>query len=196
MSDITIRPYEPKDCTEVQKICIATAGPGFSETPRRQKAAVAAFCQYFITRCPDLCFVAVNREDIPVGYLLCTPSFGKWCRYGPEQFLTGFPYGLLWSVGSMLGAIPYFRKYPAHLHINLLPSYRRLGLGRKLMAALEEALRRQECLGVSLCVNSRNHGAMRFYESCGFCVLGKHPGSVAYGKMINDSNSQEVELYE
>lgn len=196
MSHITIRPYGSKDSTEVQKICIATAGPGFSETPLRQRAAVAAFCQYFITRCPDLCFVAVNGEDVPVGYLLCTPSFGKWCRYGPEQFFRGFPFGLLWSIGSMFGAAPYFRKYPAHLHINLLPPYQRMGLGKKLMAALEEALRQQGCPGVSLCVNSRNHGAMRFYESCGFHVLRKHPGSVAYGKMINDSNSQEGKIYE
>ena len=182
---ITIRPYQDKDCPQVQQICIATAGTGFSETPHRRKAAVAAFCRYFIMRSPDLCFVAVDEADIPVGYILCTPSFGKWCRYAPEQFLTGFPPGLLWSIGSMLGALPYIRKYPAHLHINLLSPYQRMGLGRQLMDALETALRQRNCSGVSLCVSKHNHGAMKFYERCGFQVLGRHPGAVAYGKILN-----------
>lgn len=188
MPSVTIRPYEDKDCPYVQQICIETAGSGFNETPLRKRAAVAAFCRYFITRCPECCFVAVREDDVPVGYILCTPSFGRWCRYAPEQFLSGFPFGFLWSLGSMLGAVPYLKAYPAHLHINLLPPYRRMGLGRQLMYALEQALRQQNCPGVSLCVNQQNHGAMGFYESCGFHVLGKHPGSVAYGKVLRDES--------
>lgn len=184
MSSVTIRPYQEKDCRYVQQICIDTAGPGFAETSVKKRAAVAAFCQYFITRSPEVCFVAVDAEDTPVGYILCTPSFGRWCRYAPEQFLTGFPFGFLWSVGSMLGAVPYVRAYPAHLHINLLAPYRRSGLGRQLMNELESALRQKNCPGVSLCVSKHNLGAMRFYESCGFQVLGHHPGSVAYGKIL------------
>ena len=185
MSSATIRPYKEKDCAHVRQICIETAGTRFAETSYKQRAAVAAFCQYFITRCPAFCFVAVDEDDIPVGYILATPSFGRWCRNAPEQFLTGFPFGFLWSVGSMLGAVPYLKAYPAHLHINLLPPYRRMGLGRQLMNALEHALRQQNCPGVSLCVDEHNHGAMGFYESCGFQVQGKHPGSVAYGKKLN-----------
>ena len=84
----------------------------------------------------------------------------------------------------MLGAVPYLKTYPAHLHINLLPSYQRMGLGRQLMHALEHALQKAGCSGVSLCVSKHNHGAMRFYESCGFRVLGQHPGAVAYGKEL------------
>lgn len=183
---INIRPYQGKDRIPVEKICIATAGPGFAETPLRKEAAVVAFCRYFITHCPETCFVAVDESDIPVGYILCTPSFGHWCRYGTKQFLTGFPFGFLWSVGSMLGALPYLKKFPAHLHINLLPPYQRQGLGRRLLETLEHALRLRNCPGVSLCVNNHNHGAMRFYESCGFRVLGKHPGSIAYGKILNE----------
>ena len=182
---VTIRPYEEKDCAYVQQICIDTADACFVKTPYKERAAVAAFCRYFIARCPETCFVAVNEGDIPVGYILCTPSFGRWCRYAPEQFLSGFPFGLLWSVGSMLGAVPYLKEYPAHLHINLLAPYRRMGLGRQLMNTLVHALRQQNCPGVSLCVDEQNHGAMRFYESCGFQVLGKHPGSVAYGKKLH-----------
>lgn len=184
MATAKIRPYQNKDCPYVQQICIETAGARFVETPYKKRAAVAAFCQYFITRCSEFCFVAVNEADIPVGYILCTPTFGHWCRYAPEQFLTGFPYGLLWSLGSMLGAVPYLKTYPAHLHINLLPPYQRMGLGRQLMHALEYKLRQQKCSGVSLCVSKHNEGAMRFYESCGFHVLGNHPGSVAYGKKL------------
>ena len=184
MSNVTVRAYRETDSEAVQQICIATAGAGFVATPHKKKGAVAAFCRYFIQRSPEFCFVAVDEEDVPVGYILCTPSFGRWCRYAPEQFLTGFPFGLFWSIGSMLGAVPYLKQYPAHLHINLLPGYQRMGLGRQLMQALEKALRQQNCPGVSLCVSGDNHGAMRFYERCGFRVLGKHPGAVAYGKIL------------
>ena len=185
MPDAIIRPYQEKDCPYVQQICVDTAAACFVETSYKKRAAVAAFCQYFITRCSEFCFVAVNEADIPVGYILCTPSFERWCRYAPEQFLTGFPFSFLWSVGSMLGAVPYLREYPAHLHINLLPPYQRMGLGTRLMNTLEHALQQQNCPGVSLCVDENNDGAMRFYENCGFQVLGKHPGSVAYGKKLN-----------
>ena len=184
MCQITVRPYQEKDSSQVRQICIATAGPGFAETPLKQEAAAAAFCQYFIDHCPELCFVAVDADDLPVGYILCTSTFGRWIRHGPEQFFAGFPFGFLWSLGSMLGAVPYLRAYPAHLHINLLPPYQGKGLGRQLMLALENALRQQNCPGVSLCVSKHNHGAMRFYERCGFQVLGRHPGSVAYGKIL------------
>ena len=179
-----IRPYQSKDRQAVRQICIATAGAGFSETPAQQRAAAAAFCQYFIDHCPEVCFVAVDETETPVGYILCTPSFGRWCKYGPRQFGVSFPLGFLWSIGSMAGAVPYLKQYPAHLHINLLPPYQRMGLGKQLMEALERALRQQGCPGVSLCVSAKNPGAMRFYVRCGFLVLGKHPGSVAYGKRL------------
>ena len=184
MSAVTIRPYQQKDSSRVQQICIETADAQFVETPYKKRAAAAAFCRYFINRCPEFCFVAADEWDIPVGYIICTPTFGRWCRYAPEQFLAGFPFSILWSLGSMLGAVPYLKAYPAHLHINLLPPYQRMGLGRQLMKALEHALRQHNCPGVSLCVGKHNHGAMRFYESCGFQVLGQHPGSVAYGKKL------------
>ena len=185
MPRAAIRPYQEKDNQYVQQICVETAGACFVKTQRKKRAAVAAFCRYFITRCPETCFVAVDEADIPVGYILCTPTFGRWFRHAPEQFLTGFPYTLFWSIGSMSGAVPYLKEYPAHLHIKLLPPYQRMGLGRQLMNALEDVLRQQNCPGVSLCVSKDNNGAMRFYESCGFRVLGQHPGSVAYGKKLN-----------
>ena len=76
---VTVRPYQKKDRAYVEQICIATAGPGFAETPYRERAAVAAFCRYFITHCPETCFVAADGSDIPVGYILCAPSFADWC---------------------------------------------------------------------------------------------------------------------
>ena len=185
MSVVAIRPYQKKDCSHVQRICLETAGARFVDTPYKKRAAVAAFCRYFIDRCPEFCFVAVDEDDIPVGYIICTPTFERWCRYVPEQFLTGFPFSIFWSLGSMLGAVPYLKAYPAHLHINLLPSYQRRGLGRQLMGALERALQEHKCPGVSLCVSKQNPGAMKFYESCGFQVLGRHPRSVAYGKKLH-----------
>lgn len=179
-----IRPYETKDRSAVERICIETAGPGFAETAARRAGTLAAFCQVYLDCSPQCCLVAVDGQDRPVGYILCAPDFAQWCRQIPRQFASGFPFGFWWNFGSMLEAIPFAKEYPAHLHINLLPGFQRKGLGRQLVDALEQALVAQNCPGVFLGVSEKNASAIRFYERCGFHVLGRCPGTVIYGKKI------------
>lgn len=58
-------------------------------------------------------------------------------------------------------------RYPAHLHIDLLPEYQRKGLGRQLMDAFCETLRRAGAKGVHLVMAVENENAL-FYERMGF----------------------------
>lgn len=62
-------------------------------------------------------------------------------------------------------------RYPAHLHINLLPRLQGRGLGRRLIGRWLDAARAHGATGVHLGVNETNVRAFRFYRACGFREL-------------------------
>jgi ribosomal protein S18 acetylase RimI-like enzyme len=61
--------------------------------------------------------------------------------------------------------------FPAHLHINILPTYRGHGLGKKLMKTFIQQLQQENIPGVHLITTNRNIIACRMYESLGFKLL-------------------------
>lgn len=63
--------------------------------------------------------------------------------------------------------------YPAHLHIDLLPSLQGYGMGHALMQTFLENLRKLGVKGVHLGVGGENKRACAFYEREGFSVLKK-----------------------
>lgn len=64
-------------------------------------------------------------------------------------------------------------KYPAHLHINILPEFTGLGWGQKLMSAFLPAVKGLGAGGVHLGMVASNDGARRFYERLGFELCGE-----------------------
>jgi GNAT superfamily N-acetyltransferase len=75
-------------------------------------------------------------------------------------------------------------RYPAHLHIDLLPVTQGQGLGRQLIERFTEELRKRGVRGVHLGVDRRNTGAHRFYERTGFTRVGDPDGPVWYAKEL------------
>ena len=71
----------------------------------------------------------------------------------------------------MLGAVPYLKTYPAHLHIDIYKEYRGNGTGTQLVQTLVDHLRQKGIKGVQLCVDAENEKAIRFYERNGFKKL-------------------------
>jgi ribosomal-protein-alanine N-acetyltransferase len=68
--------------------------------------------------------------------------------------------------------------YAEHAHLNLLavhPGYRRLGIGRQLLAWLEASARTAGIFTVNLELRAMNDGARRFYEKLGYSVAGHKP---------------------
>lgn len=61
-----------------------------------------------------------------------------------------------------------YERYPAHLHIDILPRGQGAGLGRRLMEALLTALRERGVPGLHLGVGAGNPGAHAFYLRLGF----------------------------
>ena len=75
----------------------------------------------------------------------------------------------------------YARKYPAHLHIDILPAYQNQGAGADLMETLKSHLKDLGVSGIFLSVGKKNSGAVRFYKRNGFCVLDIVGGAVLMG---------------
>ncbi|KIM68829.1 hypothetical protein SCLCIDRAFT_13568 [Scleroderma citrinum Foug A] len=67
---------------------------------------------------------------------------------------------------------------PAHLHINILPSYQKKGYGRQLISRAVQYLDEQCIGGIWLGFDPRNKRAAEFYERLGFQPLEGTAGNV------------------
>jgi len=77
-------------------------------------------------------------------------------------------YGAECSVFQGEGREDLLRRFPAHLHINLLPEFQRRGWGPALMQTFVQHVKALGADGVHLGMVRGNHGARRFYERLGF----------------------------
>jgi ribosomal protein S18 acetylase RimI-like enzyme len=97
----------------------------------------------------------------------------------PELFLVAEAEGRL--IGTVLGGFDGVRGWVHHLAV--ARSHRRNGIGRLLMQAAEEGLRRMGCPKVNLQVRATNLAVIEFYRALGYNVeerasLGKRLGAV------------------
>ena len=147
-----IRPMRPDDLKEVEYVCRMTAGPGCQRDPVLGYRIARMFSTYYVRECYDTCFVLVDDSDVPEIKKLDKAS-------GRNAWLFPIPYTF------------FGRKYPAHLHIDILDEYQNQGFGAKLMDALFTELKRRNVKGVMLQADIHNEGAVRFYKRLGFKML-------------------------
>ena len=170
-----IRPMRPDDLKEVEYVCRMTAGPGCQRDPVLGYRIARMFSTYYVRECYDTCFVLVDDSDKVVGYILCEPDYKRYNKIFrkvdvPEIKKLDKASGR----SAWLFPIPntlFGRKYPAHLHIDILDEYQNQGFGAKLMDALFTELKRRNVKGVMLQADIHNEGAVRFYKRLGFKML-------------------------
>jgi ribosomal protein S18 acetylase RimI-like enzyme len=128
---------------------------------------------------------AHSHSPTVVGYIVCTPdthAFENWfsTQYWPsrarrfegaagatEQEVKMLRYAA--HIGRRNEEVKeYTERYPAHLHINLLPSVQGQGLGRRMIETLLDKLKREGIRGVYLGASAENHAACAFYAHIGF----------------------------
>lgn len=181
-----IRKFRTEDQDAVIRVCLGeTSGSGMQDF-RFREAVEIVFCRYYIEQENDHCFVAVNDDHQVQGYILCAPDFKNWERLFREQYMerTDNPVVSLMGEGTLNAMRPYADEYPAHLHIDLKPSAQGQGTGRKLMETLCEHIRELNIPGLMLNVSNDNSDAIRFYEKCGFVVLGRSEQETAMGMKL------------
>lgn len=180
---ITIRPYEEKDEKAVESICIKTAPPSFVDTPKHIEKNLLLYCRYY-TRMKKHSFVAVNENDEAVGYIFCEPDYNTYKKeYGRVELKQLLRLGIsaaLQGRGGVLAVGHYAGNYPAHLHIDILPEYQRMGVGHMLVDALCKHLTAEGVKGVHLCCGAKNEMGVSFYRKYGFREIDSNPGAIVF----------------
>jgi len=171
---ISIRKYQPKDKPAVRHILIETSRLPV-ETEKDIKLLELLYNDYYTEVEPEHCFVAVDDNDEAVGYIICAADYKKFRRtfmkfYLPEIRELGMKY-YIQGFMDIMGHALYALKYPAHLHINVLPVCQGKGTGTELMNALKDELRKCGVKGLMLSCAADNDGAIRFYKRNSFKVM-------------------------
>lgn len=166
-----IRPAQPDDLTQIEYICRMTAGPKSQSDEKIGKIIATTYSTYYARAECNTSFV-LDDEGKAVGYILCAPDFKRFIKgYRRNEvkrlFKINFKKGLeAWLIP--LGYLPFRKKYPAHLHIDLLKGYRGGGNGTRMIETLIAKLKDMGIPGVMLIVDTENTDAQRFYERNGF----------------------------
>lgn len=189
-----IRKFSPDDEPAVVMICTMTADAGRDATGLLHDDALWAdlFALPYVRRHPDLTWIIEDDAGRVAGYLTATddtdafdawfrdewwpPRSARYARAGSRQREL-LEYADERAPGNELHA----REYPAHLHIDLLPSAQGGGYGRRLVSTVLDDLRHRGVQGLHVGVDPQNAGAAAFYERLGFERLPSPEDSVTLG---------------
>jgi len=207
--ELTLRPYRPSDADSLRDVCLRTAEFGGDATGLYVSDDLMpdVFATPYLEFAPELAFVLASGPGAGAdvgrrvqGYILGvadTERFVEWFRaeWVPRLERT-YQHVVPWRTRCEhirhLGftpermLLPEVDRYPAHLHIDILPQYQRHGWGRRLIDALVAALRARRVPGLHLTMAPENVEARRFYDRVGFHELASSkPNAPALGLIID-----------
>jgi GNAT superfamily N-acetyltransferase len=192
-----IRRYQDADHDAVYDVCVRTADAGGDARGQYRTDDLMGdlFAGPYLFLEPEFAFVLDDGQRA-VGYVLGTPDTaafagayaGRWIprlagRYpvppdppaSPDDEMLAMHYRpehFIW---------PGLARYPAHLHIDLLPPFQGAGHGRALIETFCAAVRLVGAAGVHVVVTRQNTRALGFYPRVGFEPLEvDDPGPVVY----------------
>lgn len=195
-----IRPFRVGDEERLAQICVRTGDAGQDASGQHSSDALLPdiFVLPYVTRHPDFAFVVAGPDGV-VGYIVAAPdtnAFYEWFRevwWPPRRSryadATGAPdprdaHFVAHADGLRAGAEEHAARYPAHLHIDLLPEAQGRGLGRSLIRMLTEKLQASGVPGLYLVASATNTGAVAFYPRVGFEALPSAEGVRAFGMIL------------
>ncbi|MFX0182690.1 MAG: GNAT family N-acetyltransferase [Candidatus Hodarchaeota archaeon] len=200
---VLIRKYHPSDRNKVIDICWRTGYMGEEAKGRFDDPYLFGllFCIYYLDYEPDNCYVAIDEDsEVVVGYILSSFDSKKQEKrfrrvMSSKIFRRAFLY-TIWRRPKTFKTLLYFRKiektsppisneeellspYPAHLHIDILPEWHRIGIGTRLIRTLGSHLSSNGVSGVHLGTSEYNVKAVPFYRNLGFSLI--YEGPSGYG---------------
>jgi ribosomal protein S18 acetylase RimI-like enzyme len=194
---LRIRRYTSGDHDAVYDICVRTAEAGGDARGKYHSDDLMPdlFAGPYVFLEPRFAFVLDDGERA-VGYVIGTPDTAAFARAYRERWIPRLagryqvppeppvtpddemlalhyrPERLLW---------PGLARYPAHLHIDLLPAVQGHGHGRELIDTFCASVAAAGAAGVHVSVVTANTRALGFYDRIGFTRLPvDDPGPVAY----------------
>ena len=187
---VEIRAFRPADLEDLYRICLATAvgGDDASALYSDPRLVGHVYAAPYAVVSPLTVFVAEDSHGVG-GYIVGAPDtrdfesrleiewwpgLRKLYRDPSDEPRAGWSADQLMRYrinhpGCTASAIT--GPYPAHLHINLLPRLRGVGVGRRLMDRWLGAVQDMGARGAHLAVGAANRRAIRFYRACGFLEM-------------------------
>lgn len=182
-----IRPYQEKDKDDVRFICLNSEGPN-TDSANTNRFVLNTFCDYYLEQESENCFVAVDENDKAIGYIICAENYDKYYSCFIKEYLPRFRfYQFIRRREAKLSSVPqrnHKAEYPAHLHIDVLPEYQRMGIGSKLVDTLCAHLKSKGISGVMLTTGTINERGRNFYKKYGFTELEIYKDDAVYGLKI------------
>lgn len=187
-----IRPYRPTDRARLAEICVRTGARGNDATGVYSDDLLLGevYVLPYVEFAPDLAFVVASDDDEALGYSVGVADTDAFIEWYEREWAPGFrerhPLPGRDAAETRLlidGATPErmrlaeLERYPAHLHIDLLPDLQGLGFGRRLIETLLAALGEQGAGAVHLVMDPANTNARAFYDRLGFVELASSTGS-------------------
>jgi ribosomal protein S18 acetylase RimI-like enzyme len=212
VGEILIRRYEPADRAGVRRVCFET---GFMGEPvgwmwRDQESFSDIFTGYWTDREPESARVAALNGEV-VGYLLgCTDSRNVWnigklvarhalvrgVAFRPGTagvFRRMFTDGISDALHKRLPPPTYYdKRWPAHLHIDLLPVCRGRNVGATLVSGWLDSLKSRGIPGCHLQTMAQNQNAIAFFEKMGFEKLGRPQGAPGFRTKTGERMSVQL----
>lgn len=199
----TVRPYRRGDDAGLADVCLRTAADGQDGTDRYRRAGLpgAVYALPYVRFEPDLCLVVDDgtREGRVSGYVLGTSdtvAFEEWCerawwpdvrrRYPADGQVPGSADEELARLAARGLRTPrrLTDRYPAHLHVDLLPSVQGEGFGRLLLERFFDAAAGAGATGVHLGVGAGNDRATGFYARLGFQLVERTDDTLTLGRPL------------
>lgn len=181
-----VRSYRPDDAEAVAEICVRTADAGGDATGMYEDESILndLFAAPYAALDPDLAFVLDDGSGRAVGYILGTHDTVRFAERFRDEWLpsvahrhsaapTDAPQGpdelmawLLHHPERLL--VPGLETYPAHLHIDVLPSHQGRGHGSALLDRFVRELAKRSVPALHVGMLTANKPARLFYDRRGF----------------------------
>ncbi len=202
-----IRDYVPTDLPYLYDICLKTGDSGKDATalfsdPFLPGQFYAAPYAHYDARAVLILEGELDGARRPLGYILGvadTALYNAWfdrawrpgaaAQYGDGPVRSELESKLRQRFSALLELPEFYREYPGHMHIDLLPAAQGSGWGRKLMDAFGDRLRSLGCTGFHLGVGKVNEDGLAFYRRYGMTELASLEWGSYFGKKLQESNA-------
>ncbi len=197
----TIRRYREGERQALYEICLLTGDSGEDATGQYRDPDLLgeAYVGPYLRFAPEHALVAEDESGV-AGYVLGvrdTVAFEAECerswwpalraRHPLDAFEEDTPD---WRIVRLIHHPPtvspeVVERYPAHLHIDLLPRLQGHGEGRRLLTALLDGLADAGAPGVHLGVSRTNERAIGFYLRMGFAEVQRYSHSLIMARTLD-----------
>ncbi|TDV53749.1 GNAT family N-acetyltransferase [Actinophytocola oryzae] len=197
---VEIRKYQPGEERVLYDICLLTGDSGVDATGLYRDPLLLGevYVGPYLRYAPEHALVGVDEGGV-AGYVLGvldTVAFEEECeRSWWPPLRARYPlsrFGQETADARVVRLIhnpprtspDVVERYPAHLHIDLLPRVQGQGDGRRLLTALLDGLAAAGVPGVHLGVSLANQRAIGFYERLGFTEVRAYSHSLVMARKL------------